>query len=77
MAAAPTLQVLGLKPCTLGDPGEHAQTDLFGVVEGKNEVRPSGARECNAPHVSSGHERSAVTVVVFHLNVPGGLVSQS
>jgi hypothetical protein len=42
---APTLQVLGLKPCTLGDPGEHARTDLFSVVEGEDDVRPSGARE--------------------------------
>ena len=39
------LQVFGLKPCTLGDPGEHARADLFIVVEGKDEVRPSGARE--------------------------------
>ena len=39
------LQIFGLKPCTLGDPGEHARTDLFGVVEGKDEVRPAEARE--------------------------------
>jgi hypothetical protein len=45
MVVAPMLQVLGLKPCTLCDPGEHARTDLFSVVEGKDEVRPSRARE--------------------------------
>src|SRR5919109_5236490 len=45
MVVAPTLQVLGLKSCTLGDAGEHARTDLFSVVEGKDEVRPSGARQ--------------------------------
>ena len=42
---AHALEVFGLKPCTLGDPGEHARTDLFGVVEGKDKVRPAGARE--------------------------------
>jgi len=45
MVVAPTLQVLGVKPCTFCDPGEHARTDLFSVVEGKDEIRPSGARE--------------------------------
>jgi hypothetical protein len=43
--AALPLQVCGLKPCALSNPGEHARTDLFSVVEGKDEVRPSGARE--------------------------------
>src|SRR5438034_9527636 len=43
MVVVPPLQVLGLKPCTLGNPGEHARTDLFRVVEGKDEGRPSGA----------------------------------
>ena len=43
MVVVPLLQVLELKPCTLGNPGEHAWTDLFHVVEGKDEVRPSGA----------------------------------
>jgi hypothetical protein len=45
IVAALPLQVFGLKPCTPCDPGEHARTDLFIVVEGKDEVRPSGARE--------------------------------
>src|SRR5215813_384499 len=45
MAVAPMPHVLGLKPCMLGDAGEHARTDLFSVVEGKDEVGPSGARE--------------------------------
>jgi hypothetical protein len=43
MVVVPPLQVLGLKPSMLGNPGEHAWTDLFRVVEGKDEVRPSGA----------------------------------
>jgi hypothetical protein len=43
MVVVPPLQVLELKPCTLGNPGEHARTDLFRVVEGKDEGRPSGA----------------------------------
>jgi hypothetical protein len=45
MVAAPTLQVLGLKSCPLGDPGAQARTDLFGVMEGKDDVRPARARE--------------------------------
>jgi hypothetical protein len=44
MTALP-LQVFGLKPWTLGDPDEHARTDLFSVVEGKDDIRPARARE--------------------------------
>jgi hypothetical protein len=43
MVVVPPLQVLELKPCTYGNPGEHAWTDFFHVVEGKDEGRPSGA----------------------------------
>jgi hypothetical protein len=43
--AALALQVFGLKPCPLGDSGEHARTALFSVVEGKDEVRPARARQ--------------------------------
>jgi hypothetical protein len=43
--AALPLQVFGLKPCPLGNSGEHARTNLFSVVEGKDDVRPAGARE--------------------------------
>ena len=31
---------------------------------------------CNAPHVSSGHERRTVAVEVLSLKLPRGLVSQ-
>jgi hypothetical protein len=38
------LQVFGLKSCPLGNPGEHARTGLFSIVEGKDEVSPCGPR---------------------------------
>jgi hypothetical protein len=44
MVVAPTLQGVGLQSCALGDPGEHARTELFSVVEGKDDVRPPWAR---------------------------------
>ena len=44
MAALP-LHVFGLKPCMLGNPGEHPRPDLFIIMEGKDVVGPSGARE--------------------------------
>ena len=31
---------------------------------------------CNAPHVSSGHERSAVATVVFPFKLPRGFIPQ-
>jgi hypothetical protein len=39
------LQVVGLKSCTLGDAREHARTDLFSVMESKDEVRPGRASQ--------------------------------
>ena len=37
----PQLQILGLESGSLRDPGQHSRSDLFIVVEGKDEVRPS------------------------------------
>jgi hypothetical protein len=39
------LQIFGLKPCTLGNPGKHPRPDLFIIVDGKDVVGPSGASE--------------------------------
>jgi hypothetical protein len=33
-------EVFGLQPCALGNPREHARSDLVAVVKGKHEVLP-------------------------------------
>jgi len=38
-------RVLRLQAAVLGDAGEHARTDLFAVMEGEDQVGPTGTCE--------------------------------